>query len=142
MKNSLGILVLFPILLSGCAGGFTRPIYTAAAGLGGAAIGGVLTHNKPEGIIAGGLGGLAAGELINYQAEQKRNRVATENYDLGRSDAMKEQYWIIQNRQKEDSYPKNKSASRVSLIPFNRPAITNANGVVTVATTDYLRVED
>jgi uncharacterized protein YceK len=58
-------------------------------------------------------------------------------YYLGRSDAVKQQYWMTQNLQKQ---PK-ASATRVTELPITIPAQT-ANGVTTVPHTETLRIED
>jgi hypothetical protein len=59
-------------------------------------------------------------------------------YYLGRSDAVKQQYWMVQNLQKEAiaSSPK----ARVTDLPILIPAQTN-NGIATVPHTETVRIE-
>ena len=60
-------------------------------------------------------------------------------YDLGRSDAVKQQYWMVQNLQKEAnaSSPRGK----VTDLPILIPAQTN-NGIATVPHTETIRIEE
>ena len=57
-------------------------------------------------------------------------------YYLGRSDAVKQQYWMVQNLQK---LPK-ASQQKVTEIPITIPGQTT-NGVTTVAHTETVRIE-
>jgi hypothetical protein len=57
-------------------------------------------------------------------------------YNLGRSDAVKQQYWMVQNLQNQ---PKG-SPPRAADLPITIPAQT-ANGVTTVSHTETVRVE-
>ena len=60
-------------------------------------------------------------------------------YDLGRSDAVKQQYWMVQNLQKEAiaSSPK---APKVAQFPVTIPGQT-VNGVTTVSHVETIRIE-
>jgi hypothetical protein len=57
-------------------------------------------------------------------------------YNLGRSDAVKQQYWMVQNLQKQPKAPQ----PRVTALPITIPAQTN-NGVTTVPHTETIRIE-
>ena len=57
-------------------------------------------------------------------------------YNLGRSDAVKQQYWMVQNLQKETKAP----TAKVALLPITVPAQT-VNGVTTVAHVETVRVQ-
>lgn len=57
-------------------------------------------------------------------------------YFLGRSDAVKQQYWMVQNLQKQPKAPQQK----VTDIPITIPGQTN-NGVTTVPHTETVRIE-
>jgi hypothetical protein len=59
-------------------------------------------------------------------------------YLLGRSDTVKQQYWIVQDQQK-DLHPANKP--RVTYLPITTGGVTN-NAVVTVPTTEYIPVQE
>lgn len=57
-------------------------------------------------------------------------------YYLGRSDAVKQQYWMVQNLQKQPKAPQPK----VTDIPITIPGQTT-NGVTTVPHTETVRIE-
>ncbi len=57
-------------------------------------------------------------------------------YDLGRSDAVKQQYWIVQNLQKEAAA----APPKVTALPITIPGQT-LNGVTTVPHTETIRIE-
>ena len=57
-------------------------------------------------------------------------------YYLGRSDAVKQQYWMVQNLQKQPKAPQPK----VTELPITIPGQT-ANGVATVPHTETVRIE-
>jgi len=57
-------------------------------------------------------------------------------YNLGRSDAVKQQYWMVQNLQKQPKSP----PPQVSYLPVTIPG-TTTNGVTTVPHTETIRVE-
>ena len=57
-------------------------------------------------------------------------------YYLGRSDAVKQQYWMVQNLQKQPKAPQPK----VTDIPITVPGQTT-NGVTTVPHTETVRIE-
>ena len=58
-------------------------------------------------------------------------------YNLGRSDAVKRQYWMVQNLQKQPKAPQPK----VTELPITIPGQT-VNGVTTVPHTETIRVEN
>ena len=57
-------------------------------------------------------------------------------YYLGRSDAVKQQYWMVQNLQKQ---PKS-AQPKVTALPITIPAQTK-NGVATVQHTESIRID-
>jgi hypothetical protein len=59
-----------------------------------------------------------------------------QGYYLGRSDAVKQQYWMVQNLQKQPKSPQQK----VTNIPITIPGQTT-NGVTTVPHTETVRIE-
>ena len=92
-------LLLFGLLLSGCAG--TRRIATDTAGAGlGALVGNNLGKGKPLATVAGAAAGVIAGEALNYVTDAHTKATYEEGFDKGRSDAAKQQYWIMVNHQK------------------------------------------
>lgn len=59
-------------------------------------------------------------------------------YLLGRSDTVKQQYWIVQDQQKNLHPP---SQVHITYLPITTGGTTN-NGVVTVPTTEYIPVQE
>jgi hypothetical protein len=59
-----------------------------------------------------------------------------EGYFLGRSDAVKQQYWLVQNLQKQPKTP----PPRVTYLPITIPPSTN-NGVATVPHTEVVPIQ-
>ena len=57
-------------------------------------------------------------------------------YYLGRSDAVKQQYWMVQNLQKQPKTPQPKVTDLLITIPGQ-----TANGVTTVSHTETVRIE-
>ena len=57
-------------------------------------------------------------------------------YYLGRSDAVKQQYWMVQNIQNQPKAPQ----AKVTNIPITIPGQT-VNGVTTVSHTETVRIE-
>jgi hypothetical protein len=126
------ILLLFPLLFTSCA---TDALYTTGGAATGAAIGGVASDGDP--LITGlsAAGGVLASEFVQSQVRNARENARTEGYQKGRSDAVKQQYWIIQNQQKHDNQPEEK----FRYVPIHVPG-TNTNGIQTVPSTHYIRV--
>ena len=58
-------------------------------------------------------------------------------YYLGRSDAVKQQYWLVQNLQKQPKAP----TSKVAALPIVIPGQT-VNGVTTVPHTETIRIQE
>lgn len=59
-------------------------------------------------------------------------------YLLGRSDTVKQEYWIVQNQQK-NLHPQ--TQPRITYLPITAGGGTN-NGVVTVPVTEYIPVQE
>jgi hypothetical protein len=59
-------------------------------------------------------------------------------YLLGRSDTVKQQYWIVQEQQKNLHTP---AEAHVAYLPITTGGTTN-NGVVTVPTTEYIPIQE
>ena len=82
--------------------------------------------------VVGVLGGCAS------QPTYGPSKDGVTDYNLGRSDAVKQQYWITQNQQKD---LQKKPQPRVSYFPVTSGG-TSSNGITTVPTTEYLRIEN
>jgi hypothetical protein len=140
MKKSLLIqftlLVGVVWLMTGCAA-VTRTVTDAGLGAGGAALGGELTHNNPVAIVGGAAGGLLAGEALHYANGKLNTESYQAGYDKGRSDAVKQQYWLYVSMQKA----KAGDDGHVRLYPVHLPEQV-IDGVIFQPTTQFLRVEE
>ena len=80
-------------LFTGCAA-VTRTATDVGLGAGGAALGGQLSHNNPVAIVGGAAGGALLGEGLHYANGKLNDQSYQTGYDKGRSDAVKQQYWL------------------------------------------------
>ena len=139
MKKSLFIqcLLLAAVgsLFSGCAA-VTRTATDVGLGAGGAALGGELTHNNPYAIVGGAAGGALLGEGLHYANSSLNDKSYQTGYDKGRSDAVKQQYWLYVAMQQS----KAGNEDRVRLYEVHLPEQT-IDGVIFKPTTQFLRIE-
>jgi hypothetical protein len=142
MKNTFLTLVrLVPIacaacLFTGCAA-VTRSATDVALGAGGAALSGELSHNNPYAIVGGAAGGALLGEGLHYANAKLNDQAYQTGYDKGRSDAVKQQYWLFVALQQA----KAGDEGRVRLYPVHLPEQV-IDGVIFKPTTQNLRVEE
>jgi hypothetical protein len=92
------------LLLTSC-GSTSRLATNALGAAGGAALGHGLSDGDPLMTAAGAAGGLLVGEAFNHANDKKTKQAFTEGYDQGRSDAVKQQYWMLVDRQRSDADP-------------------------------------
>ncbi|MGC4015093.1 MAG: hypothetical protein QM755_11345 [Luteolibacter sp.] len=94
------LLSVSAIALCSCAS--TSRLATNVLGAaGGAALANHLSDGDPLITAAGAGGGLLLGETLNYAQDKKVKKSFTEGYDKGRSDAVKQQYWLLVDQQKK-----------------------------------------
>lgn len=79
-------------MVSGCAA--TRPIGDVALGAGGAYLGYELSHGNPLATAAGAAGGVIVNEGLHFAAKKQSDKAFAAGYDKGKSDAVKQQYWL------------------------------------------------
>jgi len=138
MKTSL-LLVPFACavcLFTGCAAA-TRATTDVALGAGGAALGGALSKGNPVGIVGGAAGGVLLGEGLHYANSKLNDQSYQTGYDKGRSDAVKQQYWLYVSMQQA----KAGDDGRVRLYEVHLPEQI-IDGVIFQPTTQFLRVEE
>jgi hypothetical protein len=138
MKNSLIQFVLLAYvvcLFTGCAA-VTRTATDVGLGAGGAAIGGVLSKGNPVAIAGGAAGGVLLGEGLHYANSKLNDQSYQTGYDKGRSDAVKQQYWLFVAMQQA----KAGDEGRVRLYEVHLPEQT-IDGVIFKPTTQFLRIE-
>jgi hypothetical protein len=122
-------------LFTGCAAA-TRTVTDVGLGAGGAALGGVLSKGNPAAIAGGAAGGALVGEGLHYANSQMNDQSYQTGYDKGRSDAVKQQYWLYVSMQQA----KAGDEGRVQLYEVHLPEQV-IDGVIFKPTTQFLRIE-
>jgi len=137
MKMSrLLVLITICVLFAGCAA--TRPLTDMAAGAGGGALASELSKGDPGITAAGAAGGVLISEGLQYASAQQAKKAELAGYEKGRSDAVKQQYWILINQQKEKGQQQEQNV-RYYEVPVPEQKI---DGVILNPTTKYLRIEE
>jgi len=109
------ILFIASLLLSGCAGVNRAVTDVVAVGAGGLAAH-KLSKGDPLVTAAGAGAGLLLGETLNYANDARARKAYSTGVNKGRSDAVKQQYWIMVHQQRESgAIDKNISLFDVSL---------------------------
>jgi len=121
-------------LFVGCAA--TRPIGDVALGAGGAYLGNKLSNGDPLVTAAGAAGGVLVSEGLHYAAKTQADKAFANGYDKGKSDAVKQQYWLYVSMQ----HQRNQVGS-VRLYPVQLPE-QRIDGVTFQPSTKYLRIEE
>jgi len=121
-------------LLTGCAG--TRPISDVALGAGGAYLGNELSHGNPVATAAGAAGGVLVSEGLHHAAKTQSEKAFANGYDKGKSDAVKQQYWLYVSLQHQRN-----PTGVVRLYPVQLPE-QRIDGVTFQPSTKYLRIEE
>ena len=121
-------------LFAGCAA--MRPIDDAALGAGGAYLGHELSNGDPIATAAGAAGGVILSEGLHYAAKKQSEKAYAAGYDKGKSDAVKQQYWLYVSMQHERN-----QVSSVRLYPVQLPE-QRIDGVTFQPSTKYLRIEE
>jgi hypothetical protein len=136
MKSHYLISILFvPLLVAGCAA--VRPVTDMALGAGGGALANDLSNGNPGITAAGAAGGVLLSEGAFYLSGKQSDKAYVTGYEKGRSDAVKQQYWIqIHQQQQQKTLPENIS---LYAIPIPEQSI---DGVILNPTTKYLRIEN
>src|ERR1043166_2105227 len=140
MKNTLTLtfrtllVALVVGLVAGCA--VTRPIGDVVFGAGGAYLGHELSNGDPVAIVAGAAGGVLLSEGLHYAARKQSDKAYAAGYDKGKSDAVKQQYWLYVSMQKQRN-----QVGSVRLYPVQLPE-QRIDGVTFQPSTKYLRIEE
>jgi len=119
-------------LFTGCAA--TRTLSDVGFGAGGAALGGVIGKNHPAAIAAGAAGGILLSEGLHYAAKTQSEKSFASGYNQGRSDAVKQQYWLQVARQQQPDH------DHVRLYEVHLPEQI-IDGVIFQPTTQFLRID-
>lgn len=134
--KKFAFIFIIPILLCGCAA--TRPISDVALGAGGGAIASDLSHGNVGITAAGAAGGVALSEGAYYLSGKQAQEAYVTGYDKGRSDAVKQQYWLYVSQQKAQA---SELDGNVRLYEIQIPE-QKIDGVILEPTTKYVRIEE
>jgi hypothetical protein len=127
-------LVLAAGLFAGCAA--TRPISDVAFGAGGAYLGHEISNGDPLVTAAGAAGGVVVSEALHYGAKKQADKAFATGYEKGKSDAVKQQYWLYVSMQKQRN-----QAGSVRIYPVQLPE-QRIDGVTFQPSTKILRIEE
>ncbi len=122
-------------LFAGCAA--TRPIADTAFGAGGAYLGHELSNGDPLATAAGAAGGVILSETLHFAAKKQSDKAYATGYDKGKSDAVKQQYWLYVAMQQQ----RRNQVANVRLYPVKLPE-QRIDGVTFQPSTKYLRIEE
>jgi hypothetical protein len=132
------IILIAVVLFSFAACSSTRGLYDAGAAAAGGVIANKLSNGDPLMTGAGAAGGVAIAEIAQTMSAKSGDTQYKNGYNKGRSDAVKQQYWVVQNQQKT---LKPVPQPKVTYLPITVGGGTNQLGVVTVPTTQTIRIE-
>jgi len=121
-------------LIIGCAA--TRPLGDTVMGAGGAYIGHELSDGNPVATAAGAAGGVLLSEGLHFAAKKQSEKAYLTGYEKGRSDAVKQQYWLYVSMQRARTRTDNIRLFEVTL-PEQR-----IDGVIFKSATKQLRIEE
>lgn len=130
------ILATTSLLLTGCAA--TRPVSDVAMGAGGAALAHELSKGSAAITAAGAAGGVLLSEGLHSASQKQAQKAYQTGYEKGRSDAVKQQYWILVNQQKERA---DQHIETVRYYEISVPEQT-VDGVILNPTTKLLLIEE
>jgi hypothetical protein len=132
--SRLILLALVAGLIAGCSA--TRPISDVALGAGGAYLGHELSDGDPLITAAGAAGGVIVSETLHYAAKKQSEKAYATGYDKGKSDAVKQQYWLYVSMQRQRN-----QVGSVRLYPVQLPE-QRIDGVTFQPSTKLLRIEE
>ena len=124
------------VFLAGCAGTSRVLTDTVAAGTGAVA-GNVLSDGDPLATAIGAAGGVLVGETLHYASDAQARKALVEGYNKGRSDAVKQQYWLMVEQQKVA--PDQEPSISLYQIPLPEQEI---DGVILNPRTATLRIQE
>ena len=139
MKTGTSLLfIVLTMLFNGCAG--TTRVFTDTLSAGvGAFAGNKLGKGDPLITAAGAGAGVLLGEALNYANDNHAKKAYAEGFNKGRSDAVKQQYWVMVNQKKAEedkAFDENISLFEIP-VPEQR-----IDGVILKPTTKVLRIEE
>lgn len=139
MNTNVTIAVIVGALLLGGCAGTTRIVTDTATGGLGAFVGNKIGHGSPVGSVIGAGAGVLLGEAFTYANDVKAKTAYGEGFEKGRSDAVKQQYWLMVNQQRpgEGFEP----GGNISLYDIPLPE-SRTDGVIQKPLTRVLAIEE
>ena len=107
-----------------------------ALGAGGAYLGHEISNGDPLVTAAGAAGGVVVSETLHYAAKKQADKAYATGYEKGKSDAVKQQYWLYVSMQKQRN-----QVGSVRLYPVQLPE-QRIDGVTFQPSTKLLRIEE
>ena len=109
---------------AGCAGLGGTATEVGLAGAGGA-VGYEVSDHKVEGAAVGAAAGYLAGKVARTEVKRGEDEAEKRGYDRAMNQAVKQQYWIIQNQQRSAKT----EVRSASMVPVVVPE-TTVDGVI------------
>jgi hypothetical protein len=131
------IFIFITLFLSACGtlgNSATDVVLTGAGGY----IGYEASGKKIGGAGIGAAGGYLASKFLQNEYTQQLTEAEQYGYDRALHQAVKQQYWIIQNLQKQDA---RSDATGARLVTVTLPETLTADGTVLQPTTATIRTE-
>ena len=132
--SNLLLTAIFLGLFPGCTA--TRPFSDTLLGAGGAYLGHELSDGDPLATAAGAAGGVLLSEGLHFAAKQQAEKAFAAGYDKGKSDAVKQQYWLYVAMQKQRN-----EVGSIRLYPVQLPE-QRIDGVMFQPSTKLLSIEE
>jgi hypothetical protein len=141
MKNATLLLsVLVSAMLTSCAGvSPTRIIGNTVAAAGGAFIGNKLSNGNPVITTAAAGGGVLLSETLQAQSNASSRKSYDAGYDKARSDSAKQQYQVLNDRQRFGPQGDDRTHIRTVEVPLPE---RQENGVILAPTTATIRIQE
>jgi hypothetical protein len=141
MKNATLLLsLLVSAMLTSCAGvSPTRIIGNTVAAAGGAFIGNKLSNGNPLITTAAAGGGVLLSESLQAQSNASSRKSYDAGYDKARSDSAKQQYQVLNDRQRLGPQLDDRANVRLLEVPLPE---RQENGVILAPSTATLRIQE
>ena len=141
MKNATLLLsILISAMLTSCAGvSPTRIIGNTVAAAGGAFIGNKLSNGNPLITTAAAGGGVLLSESLQAQSNASSRKSYDAGYDKARSDSAKQQYQVLNDRQRLGPQLDDRANVRLLEVPLPE---RQENGVILAPGTATLRIQE
>ncbi|AWI09631.1 hypothetical protein CKA38_10575 [Ereboglobus luteus] len=124
------------VFLSGCGTLGTSATDLALAGAGGA-IGYEVSDHNVSGAAIGAAGGYVISKVAQTQVKKAVTDAEKRGYDRAMNQAVKQQYWIIQNLQKQDD----ETGAEARPVTVTLPETTTNDGTILRPTTAVIRAQ-